>query len=195
MCQGQKSLYIAICYMVIAPSTGNPSNWYVNPYYWVDDQPLSYGNHGSLDPSICSLREMIMFTKAPNKSRIRSKVTNNQDKSTNLWLEWITYMFTFPQKKGSPELPPSTYYFDPLFPQKLKWQWKNPSRLVSPLNKNRPNCLRFLDCRNTVPSFKERQVTGCRAWTMHLLVGAILLQIWMFGQHLRRVKCRKVFVI
>ena len=28
----------------------NPYNWYIQPYYWVDDHPLLYGNHGSLDP-------------------------------------------------------------------------------------------------------------------------------------------------
>ena len=28
----------------------NPYNWYIKPYYWVDDHPLLYGNNGSLDP-------------------------------------------------------------------------------------------------------------------------------------------------
>ena len=28
----------------------NPYNGYINPYYWVDDHPLLYGNIGSLDP-------------------------------------------------------------------------------------------------------------------------------------------------
>ena len=37
--------------MVIQPLIGNPYNGYVNPYYWVDDHPLLYGNNGSLDPS------------------------------------------------------------------------------------------------------------------------------------------------
>ena len=27
----------------------NPYNGYINPYYWVDDHPLLYGNNGSLD--------------------------------------------------------------------------------------------------------------------------------------------------
>ncbi len=31
----------------------NPYNEYRNPYYWVDDHPLLYGNNGSLDPSTC----------------------------------------------------------------------------------------------------------------------------------------------
>ena len=29
----------------------NPYTGYINPYYWVDDHPLLYGNNGSLDPS------------------------------------------------------------------------------------------------------------------------------------------------
>ena len=37
--------------MVIPPLIGNPYNGYINPYYWVDDHPLLYGNNGSLDPS------------------------------------------------------------------------------------------------------------------------------------------------
>ena len=28
----------------------NPFNLYINPYYWVDDHPLLYGNNESLDP-------------------------------------------------------------------------------------------------------------------------------------------------
>ena len=38
----------------------NPYNGYINPYYWVDDHPLLYGNNGSLDPGadIC----MVMTT-------------------------------------------------------------------------------------------------------------------------------------
>ena len=30
--------------------SGNPYNGYINPYYWVDDHPLLYGNNGSLEP-------------------------------------------------------------------------------------------------------------------------------------------------
>ena len=37
--------------MVIPPLIGNPYNGYINPYYWVDDHPLLYGNNWSLDPS------------------------------------------------------------------------------------------------------------------------------------------------
>ena len=35
----------------LPPLIGNPYNGYINPYYWVDDHPLLYGNNGSLDPS------------------------------------------------------------------------------------------------------------------------------------------------
>ena len=33
--------------MAIPPLIGNPYNGYINPYYWVDDHPLLYGNNGS----------------------------------------------------------------------------------------------------------------------------------------------------
>ena len=33
--------------MVIPPLIGNPYNEDINPYYWVDDHPLLYGNIGS----------------------------------------------------------------------------------------------------------------------------------------------------
>ena len=41
---------VAILGMVIPPFSRNPYNGYINPYYWVDDHPLLYGNNGSLDP-------------------------------------------------------------------------------------------------------------------------------------------------
>ena len=43
--------------MVIPPLIGNPYNGHINPYCWVDDHPLLYGNNGSLDPSTCSSEE------------------------------------------------------------------------------------------------------------------------------------------
>ena len=48
MCHGQARRYIGDG----KPPTfnRNPYNGYVNPYYWVDDHPLLYGNNGSLDP-------------------------------------------------------------------------------------------------------------------------------------------------
>ena len=37
----------------------NPYNGYINPYYWVDDHPLLYGNNGSLDAG--THREFLLF--------------------------------------------------------------------------------------------------------------------------------------
>ncbi len=34
----------------LPPFNRNPYNGYINPYYWVDDHPLLYGNNESLDP-------------------------------------------------------------------------------------------------------------------------------------------------
>ncbi len=51
MCHGQKSLYWGWSSNHIQPLIGNPYSGYINPYYWVDDHPLLYGNNGSLDPS------------------------------------------------------------------------------------------------------------------------------------------------
>ena len=41
----------------------NPYNGYINPYYWVDDHPLLYGNSGSLDPGtyMTPTQTMIFF--------------------------------------------------------------------------------------------------------------------------------------
>ena len=36
----------------------NPYNGYINPYYWVDDHPLLYGNNGSLDPGTNKLKSL-----------------------------------------------------------------------------------------------------------------------------------------
>ena len=53
-----RSIAKSICAMVKSRYIGdghptfnrNPYNGYINPYYWVDDHPLLYGNNGSLDP-------------------------------------------------------------------------------------------------------------------------------------------------
>ena len=54
----QSTRIIGTCAMVKSRYIGdghptfnrNPYNGYINPYYWVDDHPLLYGNNGSLDP-------------------------------------------------------------------------------------------------------------------------------------------------
>ena len=50
MCAMVKSRYIGDGHPTF---NRNPYNWYIKPYYWVDDHPLLYGNNGSLDPSTC----------------------------------------------------------------------------------------------------------------------------------------------
>ena len=47
MCHGQKSRFFGDGHPTF---NRNPYNGYINPYYWVDDHPLLYGNNGSLDP-------------------------------------------------------------------------------------------------------------------------------------------------
>ena len=47
MCHGQKSRFVGDGHPTF---NRNPYNWYIKPYYWVDDHPLLYGNNGSLDP-------------------------------------------------------------------------------------------------------------------------------------------------
>ena len=46
--------------MVIPPLIRNPYNGYINPYYWVDDHPLLYGNNGSLDPGTYEIHLCVM---------------------------------------------------------------------------------------------------------------------------------------
>ena len=47
ICAMVKSRYIGDGHLTF---NKNPYNGYINPYYWVDDHPLIYGNNGSLDP-------------------------------------------------------------------------------------------------------------------------------------------------
>ena len=46
MCHGQKSRFFGDGHPTF---NRNPYNGYINPYYWVDDHPLLYGNNESLD--------------------------------------------------------------------------------------------------------------------------------------------------
>ena len=54
MSHGQKSRFFGD--KLIPPLIGNPYNWYIKPYYWVDDHPLLYGNNGRLDPSTHNIK-------------------------------------------------------------------------------------------------------------------------------------------
>ena len=49
LCLYEPGSKLLVLGMVIPPLIGNPYNGYINPYYWVDDHPLLYGNIGSLD--------------------------------------------------------------------------------------------------------------------------------------------------
>ncbi len=61
-----KQVVETICAMVKSRFIGdghptfnrNPYNGYINPYYWVDDHPLLYGNNGSLDPGSSEEKEI-----------------------------------------------------------------------------------------------------------------------------------------
>ena len=80
----------------------NPYNGYINPYYWVDDHPLLYGNNGSLDPSTYNvsisqshpsllLGEGISQKEA--KSPLRIKCAKNYDQKQSIRLEVFKYDF------------------------------------------------------------------------------------------------------
>ena len=54
----------------------NPYNGYINPYYWVDDHPLLYGNNGSLDPGTYSAMPSLFDFETPiitPRQQIRNK--------------------------------------------------------------------------------------------------------------------------
>ena len=46
MCHGQ-GCRVLLGMGDLPPIIGNPYNWYIKAYYWVDDHPLLYGNNGS----------------------------------------------------------------------------------------------------------------------------------------------------
>ena len=68
--------------MVIQPLMGNPYNGYINPYYWVDDHPLLYGNNGSLDPSTSKFQtpdpEKDHTFGSPNYFEIDERIPNHK---------------------------------------------------------------------------------------------------------------------
>ena len=58
MCAMVKSRYIRDGHL-----TRNPYNGYLNPYYWVDDHPVLYGNSGSLDPGTCGFKKLVQMVQ------------------------------------------------------------------------------------------------------------------------------------
>ncbi len=93
--------------MVIPPLIGNPYNGYINPYYWVDDHPLLYGNNGSLDPGANGCLEFGIVHCQSAKLRVKSafwsddmlrheigahvrwKKPGTQVSSKNVWTHWM----------------------------------------------------------------------------------------------------------
>ena len=59
VCHGQKSFFWGDGHTTF---NRNPYNGYINPYYWVDDHPLLYGNNESLDPGTCKESNRILGT-------------------------------------------------------------------------------------------------------------------------------------
>ena len=81
--------------MVIQPLIGNPYNGYINPYYWVDDHPLLYGNNGSLDPGtykFACIHSWLFLpilsgikTSAPGKLRFPQPQATTHKHPAGLW--------------------------------------------------------------------------------------------------------------
>ncbi len=64
-------------------SNRNPYNGYINPYYWVDDLPLLYGNNGSLDPSTNGYFQIIFTLEIVCSNKALAKLFLGRD-SLNL---------------------------------------------------------------------------------------------------------------
>ena len=80
MCQGRSTRYIGD--KLIPPLVGNPYNWYINPYYLVDDHSLLYGNYGSLahiDPKLRKHWERY-WGHFPTLSRLLKIIPENSGK-------------------------------------------------------------------------------------------------------------------
>ena len=76
VCHGQKSRFFGDGHPAF---NRNPYNGYINPYYWVDDHPLLYGNNGSLDPgtsgSLKGLHVPVLWLLCWQPSKYNSKDT------------------------------------------------------------------------------------------------------------------------
>ena len=85
---------VTILGMVIPPLIGNPYNGYINPYYWVDDHPLLYGNNGSLDPGTCNdFFILLPFTYHHNQWMTPRDAKQNTQKRARISL-WTTHAFS-----------------------------------------------------------------------------------------------------
>ena len=71
----------------------NPYNGYINPYYWVDDHPLLYGNNGSLDPGTYGKCKMYPL----GKIFIRKNISN-----LSIWRHFFYILNSPTERKNSP---------------------------------------------------------------------------------------------
>ena len=93
MCHGQKSCFFGDCHPTF---NRNPCNGYINPYYWVDDHPLLYGNNGSLDPGTYDLVNFtIPYTrkKPPDPETVAQdldiQVPHTETEVNGVWLVYF----------------------------------------------------------------------------------------------------------
>ena len=79
----------------------NPCNGYINPYYWVDDHPLLYGNNGSLDRPWHTwnlIRELVGgYLSNLWRSHVNSPSLKLTAKAAeNGWLEYDRFLLGWP---------------------------------------------------------------------------------------------------
>ena len=70
----------------------NPYNGDINPYYWVDDHPLLYGNNGSLDPGTCTLSKTHSHFAPENMPSKSPKRKPERDLPT-IHFQWLIVWF------------------------------------------------------------------------------------------------------
>ena len=81
----------------------NPYNgYYINPYYWVDDHPLLYGNNGSLDPGTYRLiRTTIIIYVLPKDPAMSLESGNSPIQSYDLEFGWTKTINPTRNRDGS----------------------------------------------------------------------------------------------
>ena len=167
--------------MVIQPLIGNPNpyNGYINPYYWVDDHPLLYGNNGSLDPSThdpihepgsCEFVSLeAEFGSIQNSQGHQQRLPGRQQKSNpidpsmciyNIYI--YIYIQKIPQKGMDPPSNDDDSFVCFFIPHSF---FKSIDRSEKGLNRSMPwqnlSDLDFVDlrCADLAPS--NRRVPGC----------------------------------
>ena len=106
MSQGRSTAYIGDGHPTF--NERNPYNWYINPYYWVDDHPLLYENNGSF----FTLTQMSSFESChPKKWRdetnladwvyIQCDIPDENGRSCCFFLAFDIWVF--PKNRGTPK--------------------------------------------------------------------------------------------